>query len=195
MGEYKVHSDFIADMNYCKSNLLVAGGDGLLSIHDLRKSTEKIIVSDNLDDELLSMTIVNEGEKVIAGSQSGALYMWNWNEWDTVKKWIGHPSSVDSICNLDENTICTGASDGLLRLISISPQNFDGVLGDHGQDFPIECVKLNYNGNYLGSCGHDLQLRFWNIQFLFQQDKKRKNHTEEPLTKRHKTREHFFNNL
>lgn len=199
VGEYNVHNDFIADMNYSKSSLLVAGGDGLLSIHDIRKSTEKIIVSEELDDELLSMTVVNEGEKVIAGSQSGALYMWNWNAWDSVKKWIGHPSSVDSICNLNENAICTGASDGLLRFISIAPQKFEGILGDHGEDFPIECVKLNHYGNYLGSCGHDLQLRFWNIQFLFEHDKKRRNQgddeSEEPLTKRHKTRGHFFQNL
>lgn len=188
-GEYKVHEDFVADMKYKQSNLLVAGGDGLLSIHDIR--TDKTMVTEELDDELLSMTVL--GENVIAGSQSGALYMWQWNVWDTAKKWIGHPSSVDSICNIDENAICTGASDGLLRLISISPQNFEGVLGDHGQDFPIESVKLS--NHILGSCGHDLQLRFWNIDFLFD-DKKRKHHEpDEPLTKRQKTREHFFQDL
>lgn len=107
---------------------------------------------------------------MIAGSQSGALYMWDWNKWDSATKWIGHPSSVDSICKLDENAICTGGSDGLLRLISISPQNFEGILGDHGQDFPIECVKLNHDDKFLASCGHDLQLRFWNVQFLFDKE-------------------------
>lgn len=58
--EYKVHEDFIADINYCKSksSLLVAGGDGLLSIHDLRKPIEKIKITDEIDDELLSMTVV-----------------------------------------------------------------------------------------------------------------------------------------
>ncbi|KAI9244265.1 carbonic anhydrase [Helicostylum pulchrum] len=141
------------------------------------------------------MTIVNDGSKVIAGSQSGALYMWDWNDWNKTTKWIGHPSSVDSICKLDENAICTGASDGLLRFISISPQKFEGILGDHGQDFPIESVKMNHT-NYLASCGHDLQLRFWNIQFLFEQnsrkhdldDSNNHDHWDKPLTKRPKTR-------
>jgi WD40 repeat protein len=144
--------------------------------------------------------------------------MWDWNNWDTATKWIGHPSSVDSICKLDENAICTGGSDGLLRLISIAPQNFEGILGDHGQDFPIECVKMNHDDKFLGSCGHDLQLRFWNVQFLFDNEDKEEereeneashgnslslprrrklleNEADEPLMKRPKTRGQFFENL
>lgn len=215
--EYKVHDDFIADLHYDTTTLLGAGGDGLLSIFDIRKPTEKIILTDDIEDELLSMTVVNNGKKqVIAGSQSGALYMWNWNHWDNYKKWVGHPSSVDSICKLDENAICTGGSDGLLRMISIAPQNFEGILGDHGQDFPIECVKMNYNDTFLASCGHDLQLRFWNVQFLFEDDDNndddeelvipqdghgkslKRRELEDPITDEpnlKRTRGHFFQNL
>lgn len=66
--------------------------------------------------------------------------------------------------------ICTGSSDGLIRLISIQPYKFEGILGDHGEDFPIECIKMDHRQTYLASCGHDLQLKFWNIQFLFDDD-------------------------
>ena len=199
--EYSVHQDFIADLHYHNSTLLGAGGDGLLSVHDVRNPTEKIKFSEDIEDELLSMTVLNNGKKVVAGSQSGALYMWDWNRWDTPKKWIGHPSSVDTICKLDENAICTGASDGLLRMISIAPQNFEGVLGDHGQDFPIECVKLDHQHKYLASCGHDLQLRFWNVHFLFEEDQQakgtkrieREDNMDEPKTKR--TRGQFFDQM
>ncbi|KAI9475541.1 MAG: carbonic anhydrase [Benjaminiella poitrasii] len=206
--EYKVHDDFIADMNYCesKSSLLVAGGDGLLSIYDTRKPTDKIKITTDLDDELLSMTVIDNGNKVIAGSQSGALYSWEWNGWeDSRRKWLGHPSSVDAMCKLDDQVICTGGNDGLLRMITVLPQyGFDGVLGDHGEDFPIECIKMDHQQHYLASCGHDLQLKFWNIEFLFQKDitSKRRNQDDDDddvASHRHK-RAHvqqtgFFDNI
>lgn len=170
--EYKVHDDFIADMEYCqgRSSLLSTGGDGLLSIFDTRKPTDKIKQSQVFDDELLSMTVIENGNKIIAGSQSGALYTWDWNQWDTNRKWLGHPNSIDTICKLDEQVICTGGSDGLLRMISVQPYKFEGILGDHGEDFPIESIEMDHNQTYLASCGHDLQLKFWNVQFLFEQE-------------------------
>ena len=116
------------------------------------------------------MTVIENGNKIIAGSQSGALYTWDWNQWDTNRKWLGHPNSIDTICKLDEQVICTGGSDGLLRMISVQPYKFEGILGDHGQDFPIESIEMDHHQTYLASCGHDLQLKFWNVQFLFEQE-------------------------
>ncbi|KAI9303287.1 WD40-repeat-containing domain protein [Cunninghamella echinulata] len=170
----RTHDDFIADMAYCesKSTLLAAGGDGVLSIHDIRRFDKKVATSTILDDELLSLSTIKNDEQVVVGSQSGALYFWDWYQWETIKdKWIGHPSSVDTLCYLDDETICTGGNDGLIRLVSIYPQHqFEGILGDHGEDFPIECLKLSPSSSastLLGSCGHDYRLRFWNINYLF----------------------------
>lgn len=111
---------------------------------------------------------------MIAGSQSGALYIWDWNTWSSHSKWIGHPNSVDALVKLDEDTICTGGSDGLLRLITVSPQHkFEGILGDHGEDFPIEKIAATFDQHYLASCGHDMQLRFWNIESLYKPHKRK----------------------
>ncbi|KAI8371535.1 carbonic anhydrase [Radiomyces spectabilis] len=124
-----------------------------------------------MDDEMLSLAIVKDGQQVVAGSQSGTLYTWEWGNWKRASdRWIGHPCSVDTMCKLDEQTICTGGNDGLLRLISLDPQQFQGVIGDHGQDFPLERVRVTHDQNFIGSCGHDMQLRFWEIQSLFEQD-------------------------
>ncbi|KAG0737593.1 hypothetical protein G6F23_010247 [Rhizopus arrhizus] len=176
--EYKAHKDYISDMVYTKSTLIAAGGDGQLSIFDIRKPTDKIMMTQELDDEPLSLVIVKNDEQVIAGSQSGALYTWNWNTWSDYSKWIGHPNSVDALCKLDEDTICTGGSDGLLRLITVSPQQqFEGILGDHGEDFPIEKMAVGFDEKYLASCGHDLHLRFWNIEFLYENTKRKQQET------------------
>ncbi|CEI98590.1 Putative Carbonic anhydrase [Rhizopus microsporus] len=181
--EYKRHQDYISDMSFCdaKSTLLAAGGDGILSIYDIRQPLTKIKVSQEIDDELLSLTTIKDGQTVIAGSQSGALYIWNNADWSSPPtKWIGHPNSVDALCALDQDTICSGSSDGLLRLITVSPNyKFEGILGDHEDEFPIERIVLTHDRAYMASCGHDLSLRFWNVEFLFESQKKRKR-TEEP---------------
>lgn len=38
---------------------------------------------------------------------------------------------------MDESTVVTGSSDGLVRVLSIQPNRVLGVLGDH-DDFPVE---------------------------------------------------------
>jgi hypothetical protein len=80
---------------------------------------------------------------------------------------LGHPSSIDTICKLDEDTICTGSSDGIIRVVSILPNKFEGVIGAHGEDFPIERIRLSYDNVWLASCAHDNSIRFWDIRFLF----------------------------
>lgn len=42
--------------------------------------------------------------------------MFQWGEWEDVLDQVpGHPSSIDAMVKLDEDTICTGSSDGLIR--------------------------------------------------------------------------------
>jgi WD repeat-containing protein 55 len=71
------------------------------------------------------------------GTQEGVLNIYNWDEWGdlndrmlgrserviihvAVCDWdvgvgAGHPQSIDSIVKIDEDTIATGSSDGLIR--------------------------------------------------------------------------------
>ena len=94
--------------------------------------------------------------------------MWTWGEWqDSSDRILGHPSSIDTICKLDEDTVCTGSSDGIIRVVSILPNKFEGVIGAHGEDFPIERIRLSYDNTWLASCAHDNSVRFWDIKFLF----------------------------
>lgn len=116
---------------------------------------------------LLMIHLQNE-KKVITGSQAGVLNLWTWGEWqDSSDRILGHPSSIDTICKLDEDTVCTGSSDGIIRVVSILPNKFEGVIGAHGEDFPIERIRLSYDNTWLASCAHDNSVRFWDIKFLF----------------------------
>ncbi|GAB5589427.1 WD repeat-containing protein jip5 [Umbelopsis nana] len=169
---YEEHEDFIADMTYHseKKTLIADRGDGFLSTWDIRKPNVAAM-SDCMDDELLSVELIKNGKKAVVGSQDGVLSLWTYGDWgDYTDRYLGHPSSIDTICKLDEDTICTGSSDGIIRIVSILPNKFEGVIGDHGEEFPIERIRLADNKKYMGSCAHDNSVHFWDVAHLFEED-------------------------
>jgi hypothetical protein len=69
-----------------------------------------------MEDELLSVLVVKNGTKVVVGSQSGVLFIFDWGEWKNISdRFPGHPHSVDTMLKIDERTVITGSSDGLIR--------------------------------------------------------------------------------
>lgn len=49
---------------------------------------------------------------------------------------------MDALVAFDEDTVLTGSQDGLIRVISILPNQMLGVVGEHG-DFPVENLALS----------------------------------------------------
>ena len=66
------NTDFIADMLYTEhkgNTLVVGGGDGCLSVFDLRAG-RLLARSDPQDDELLSLALLKNGRKLVCGCQA-----------------------------------------------------------------------------------------------------------------------------
>ncbi|KAG9302850.1 hypothetical protein G9A89_009627 [Geosiphon pyriformis] len=174
--EYSEHEDFISDFAFSQESktLLATSGDGALSVYDIRRPN-LVAMSDNQEDELLSIAIVKDGRKVVVGSQEGILNLFSWGNWgDISDRFPGHPNSIDTIVKITEDLICTGSSDGIIRLVEarlylgiagILPNKFKGVIGDH-EDLPIERIRLSYDQQYLASCSHDNSVKFWDVGFL-----------------------------
>lgn len=88
-----------------------------------------------------------------------------------------HPNSVDALCAIpstypsSQNTILTGSSDGLLRVIELLPTRLVGVIADHG-DFPIERIAVDRagEGRWVGSVGHDEALRMTDLREVFEDE-------------------------
>ncbi|EDV20485.1 uncharacterized protein TRIADDRAFT_14661, partial [Trichoplax adhaerens] len=159
--EVKENNDFIADFDYVGNSktLLAASGDGVLSVFHVgqRKLIEK---SDNQESELLCVSVIKGGHKVVCGTGDGIINIYSWDQWgDMSDRFPGHPMSVDTCTKISENVICTGSMDGMIRAVSIHPNRLLGVLGDHG-DFPIEKLRVS-NFNLLASCAHDAKIKFW----------------------------------
>ena len=123
--------------------------------------------SDEQGDELLSMVVLKGGKKVVVGSQEGVLNVWSWGTWgDISDRFPGHPMSVDALLKVDENTILTGSSDGVVRVVTIQPDKLLGVLGNH-EGFPVEKLKFDGDKKILGSVSHDNFIRLWDASLLF----------------------------
>ncbi|CAN0385354.1 unnamed protein product [Discosporangium mesarthrocarpum] len=94
---------------------LPGSGDATLSVFDLRRNKLEGRV-DNNEDELLSIAIIKNGSRVVCGTQNGVLVSWPWGTWgDRSSRFRGHPHSVDALLKLDEDTVLTGSSDGIIR--------------------------------------------------------------------------------
>ena len=97
-----------------------------------------------------------------------------------------HPHSVDALCALpssypsSDNTILTGSSDGLLRVIELLPTRLVGVIADHG-DFPIERIAIDHagEGRWVGSVGHDEVLRLTDLREVLEDEDERDAKAEE----------------
>ena len=66
---------------------------------------------------------------------------------------------------IDENSVMTGSSDGLIRAVGIHPNKIIGVLGDH-EDFPVEGMQASPDSMFLASYSHDNLVRFNDISMF-----------------------------
>ena len=173
---WKLHEDYISGIEVSDdgNTLVVSSADCTISVYDLKmmgeqpdKATRR---SDDQEDELLSLQIMKNGRKVVCGTGEGVLSVFSWGIWgDVSDRFPGHPQSVDGLLKVDEDTLLTGSSDGLIRVVQIQPDKLLGVIGDH-EGFPIEKLAFNSNHSFVGSLTHDNLIRIWDARILQDDD-------------------------
>ncbi|KAI9918444.1 hypothetical protein PsorP6_011507 [Peronosclerospora sorghi] len=171
LAKFKEHTDYISGFatNPANDHLLATSGDGRLSAYDLRKNV-LAGKSDELDDELLSVAVIKNGRKIVCGSQDGVLVIFSWETWgDMSDRFPGHPDSVEALLKVDEDTVLTGSSDGIVRVVQLHPNKLLGLIGDH-EDFPVEVLKFSHDKRIIGSTSHTNKVHFWDVGYLFDLD-------------------------
>ncbi len=166
------HADVLTALLFDASRgaLLAASGDGTLGVFDVRRSKMLARTPEGSEEELLSLALLKGGTAVVAGTQDGVLLTWDWGQWAAApERFTGHPESIESLARVDEDTVVTASSDGLLRLVTVRPNKLVGVLGEHGDD-PVERLAWSHDKRLLGSVGHDDCVRLWDTAYLFEDD-------------------------
>jgi WD40 repeat protein len=117
--------------------------------------------SENQEDELLSCAFIKKSSKLVCGTQEGILSLFSKDIWcDVSDRYPGHPQSIDAILKIDEDTVLTGSSDGLVRAVQLLPNSLLGVLGGH-DGFPVEALGWSAGRKMVGSVSHDEYIRLW----------------------------------
>ena len=171
VANWQQHEDFVAGFAYHPdtNTLLSVGGDAMLCMYDLR-DTKNVARSDDQEAELHCVEVIKGGKKVLCGSEEGVMLVFSWGKWgDCSDRFPGHPQTIDCMLKVDESTVITGSSDGLIRVVAIHPNKVLGVIGDH-DGFPVEGIQASNDRKYLGSYSHDEVVRFWDISMFTEDD-------------------------
>ena len=172
--EWNIHEDYISALCWCpdKNQTLLSGsGDGTMAAYDLRKPSDKNVErSDDQEAEITCIETMKHDKKVVCGTQDGVMLIFTWGMWaDQSDRYPGHPETVDCCVKIDERTMLTGSSDGLIRALHVHPNKLLGVLGSH-DDFPVEGMKRSFDNTLLASFAHDPLIRFNDISVFYEED-------------------------
>lgn len=173
---WKKHDDYVSAIDHLDdSKLLASSADARLSVYDIRMSypdasdTGLLRLSDDVEDELLSMQIIKNGRKVVCGTGEGVLAIFSVGTWgDVSDRFPGHAPSIDALAKFDEDALIMGTSDGKLRVVTIQPDRDIGVIGgsnSHG-GFPIERVEFTSDRGHVATMTHDTIVRLFDVSVL-----------------------------
>lgn len=191
MARWQHHEDYLSDITIVDHRMvLTTSADGTLGVYDLQQNPDQnskqllkglVRRSDPQDDELLSVVVMKHNKKVVCGGATGVLHVFSFGTWgDVSDRFPGHPHSVESLLVWDADTLLTGSGDGLIRVVTIHPDQFLGVLGSSGEHgFPIEKLCWNANRNHVGCVSHDTVVRLFDTAILRDDDDAQADEKEE----------------
>ncbi|XP_021189243.3 WD repeat-containing protein 55 homolog [Helicoverpa armigera] len=162
----KIGEETVSDMitNDAQKYLVCASGDGVLTSIDL-KGSKIYTTSEEYDAELTCLGLFRSDTKLLVASSTGKLYLFNWKEFGLHSdEYVGQKHAIQCMLPITQNIVVTSGEDGVLRAAHMFPQRQLGVVGQHR--LPVEHLDISHDGQYVASCSHDNDVKFWNISYF-----------------------------
>lgn len=166
MFALKEVDDYISGIltNDAKRMLLMTSGDGYLTAVNL--GARKLFVqSEQYEEELTSMGLFRNDQKLIVGTSKGKLYTFNWGEFGYhCDAYPAFKTGINAMVPVTQRMAVLGCEDGLLRAANTVPGKQLGIVGQHSM--AVETMDICNTGEYIASSSHDNDIRFWNIKYF-----------------------------
>lgn len=158
--------DYISNIltNEAKKMLLMTSGDGYLTAINL--GARKLFVqSEQYEEELTSMGLFRNDQKLIVGTSKGKLYTFNWGEFGYhIDMYPAFKTGINKLIPVTQRMGVMGCEDGLLRAANTVPGKQLGIVGQH--TMAVETMDICNTGEFIASSSHDNDIRFWNIKYF-----------------------------
>lgn len=147
-----------------KKYLLMTSGDGFLTTVNMR-ARKLYVQSEQYDEELTSMGLFRDGQKLVAGSSKGKLYSFNWDHFGYhCDAFPAFKSGINALVPVSERMAIMGCEDGILRAANTVAGKRLGVVGQHSM--AVETMDISNTAEFVASSSHDNDIRFWNIKYF-----------------------------
>lgn len=121
--------------------------------------------SEDYDAELTCLGLFRSDTKLLVASSTGKLYLFNWKEFGLHSdEYVGQKHAIQCMVPITQNIVVTSGEDGVLRAAHMFPQRQLGIVGQHR--LPVEHLDISHDGQYIASCSHDNDVKFWNISYF-----------------------------
>ncbi|KOB76648.1 WD-repeat protein [Operophtera brumata] len=144
------HEEPVYRLLCLNNNKIVTGDDGgTVKLWDMRQPDP--VFSIKIGEEHVSDMITNDAQKYLEFGLHSDEY-------------IGQKHSIQCMVPITQNIVVTSGEDGILRASHMFPQRQLGIVGQH--KLPVENLDISHDGQYIASCSHDNDVKFWNISYF-----------------------------
>ncbi len=167
VAKFEEHAEYVSDFDFEDEGMTLysTSADGTLCIQDLRKMKVRDI-SKPYEKDFLCCCEMARGEHVAVGTSKGDILVFDYGKWEGhASKIATNMESVDSMLFITEKMMACGSVDGTIRLFNLQPHKMVSTLCS--SEDPIYKMALSPDGLYIGTCGGNNIVRFWNSAGLY----------------------------
>lgn len=170
LHQFPAHSNTITDLKIHSASGLLASGDqnGIAKTWDI--ATAKLHKEYRAHDTpIKSLDISHDGQMLLTASTDAVANLWNLNEGFLMYSLVGHLSTINTACFLNETTILTGSNDKTISAWNIQTGEIAHTLLGHKSNV-LDTKLLSGTGRFI-SMSDDGELIIWDNRTMKEVDR------------------------